>query len=124
MKYLFATLLLALSFNAQAFLAPEQTDSVLKQLNQYCGDAWCEGFYEIEFSDLKCSRGSRTCKVELTFTSTGATQAHILSCVIERVRVVDDLLKDVGTASERLTPAVVNGVNSCVEHFYSRILED
>lgn len=124
MKYLIASLIFALSFNAQAFLASEQNDKVLKQLNQYCSDAWCEGFYEIEFSDLRCSRGSSTCKVELTFTSTGATQAHILSCVIERVRVIDDLLKDAGTASERLTPAVIQGVNGCVEHFYSKILTE
>ena len=48
MKFIIATLLLTFSFRAHAVIDATQTETVLKHLDQACGDLWCEGFYEIE----------------------------------------------------------------------------
>jgi hypothetical protein len=52
----------ALSANA---LSPAQTTTVLKLIDDICGDTWCSGDYDFGFRRLTCGRIAKTCTLTL-----------------------------------------------------------
>ncbi len=65
---LLLSLALLLSFQsafATNFLTEDQESETLTQIDNICGDTWCEGDYDYSFNELKCDSETNTC--ELTF---------------------------------------------------------
>jgi len=66
MKYL---LMVAMLFSANTFasdLNHNQAAALEQELDNICGDTWCEGEFNWRFNDAKCDFSKETCSVELT----------------------------------------------------------
>ncbi len=67
MKYF---LILLLSFSISTYAHDEQWDDTLSEVTQeidnICGDTWCEGEYNWGFDDLKCNFDEKYCEMKLT----------------------------------------------------------
>lgn len=51
---------------AADFLSVGERKLILKEIDSICGDTWCEGDLEFNFSEFYCDKESRSCKLELT----------------------------------------------------------
>ena len=46
-------------------LSREEERTALKLVDDICGDTWCEGDFNFAFNDLRCSRSSGSCALQL-----------------------------------------------------------
>ncbi len=57
-RFFLTLILVSFGFNSfaarfQLTLTPEQQDHIVGQLNDFCGDAWCEGEYDLTFTSVQ-----------------------------------------------------------------------
>ncbi len=68
MKTITFLFLLSLSFNlfAAEFLTSEQADTILTEIDNICGDTWCEGEFNFSFDHIQCDDVTATCRIDMT----------------------------------------------------------
>lgn len=58
-------------------LTPAQTKTVLRLIDDICGDTWCDGDYDFGFRRLTCSGALHTCTLTLqAFPVEGVVASH------------------------------------------------
>lgn len=73
MKFLITALtLFSLSSYASAELTKSQLSQAAEDLDNICGDTWCEGDFNWSVDELRCDLAKGTCTVDLTLKDTVA----------------------------------------------------
>lgn len=67
MKNLIIALVLCINTSVFAldFLSDSQRSTVLREIDNICGDSWCEGDYNYSFDKFSCDSVKQTCILEL-----------------------------------------------------------
>ena len=58
--------LLTLNIYSAEFLTEEQADTILLEIDNICGDTWCEGEFNFSFDKINCDDQSESCVLEMT----------------------------------------------------------
>ncbi len=67
MKSLFLSLLILTNFQVLgADLTPTESSTISEDLDNICGDSWCEGDFNWYVDNFNCSFEEKTCSVDLT----------------------------------------------------------
>ncbi len=59
------SLVLMSSTNAAEFLSSTEQATVLEEIDNICGDTWCEGDFDFSFNEIKCDSESSVCEIEM-----------------------------------------------------------
>lgn len=107
---------LALTMPAQAFLTPDESQQVLNTLNETCGDNWCEGVYDIQFTAIRCSRHNRGCLLTLRVADSYEEKAipKNYSCLLEPLNSAAEILNPTMVG---LTVDFTSIVTKCIDSF-------
>ena len=115
------SLVFLFSAQAHAFLSSDDATRVLKVIDQTCGDSWCEGAFDIEFSSIRCSKRNSLCLLDLNLKdSFHEGSAMSRTCSIERVRHVDDLVNNLDRDAG-LTDTAKNAISECIEQLNAQL---
>lgn len=107
-------------------LTAKQAKAVLSELNDLCGDSWCEGDYLWDFKKIKCKFGDQTCTLTMMVTDWGIEEEgtediiYWRSCKMKGIGAHEEMVKGEGIAAN-LTDAFVDIVNECVERIEKNI---
>jgi hypothetical protein len=112
---------------SRAKLSKPQQATVLKLIDDICGDTWCEGDHNFSFDSLDCEKGCRapagTCRLTFrvfsydTDIETGPTYTR--SCRTEGFSGFDSLVETQGDY-QSLAPAYYDALTQCI----SRVEDD
>jgi hypothetical protein len=84
---------------------------VLDNLNDMCGDSWCEGDADLRFTALSCTYGTGACvlsvKVKRNRTTTDA------SCALKDVTKFGDIVETAANGFQDLTEPFVAKIDTC-----------
>jgi hypothetical protein len=111
---------------AHTDLSAPQSKSALGSMNDHCGDAWCEGDFDLDFTKLVCDFTAKTCTFTVTVTDPGETDAKtddrtfIRSCKMTALSSYADLMEKTGTF-EDMTDGFFQKVDDCVAKVESSI---
>lgn len=100
-------------------LTPQQEKVVLDSLNDACGDAWCEGEFNLEFISVKFQNknGYENYVISLVAQNTyDKDSAKIsVSCEIKNVQLIQDLVTtDIGHLGH-IEAELSEDINSCLD---------
>jgi hypothetical protein len=102
-------------------LTSAQQRTVLQQIDNICGDTWCEGEFNFRFTRMACDFGARRCTLSATllpYDNSGKTYPR--ACRITGLSSYRSMIT--GTSSNpRLVDAFYNKVNDCVTRWEATI---
>ena len=58
--------LLAQNIYSAEFLTSKQAETVLREIDNICGDTWCEGEFNFSFDQFNCDDQTQSCVIEMT----------------------------------------------------------
>lgn len=61
---LISLLLISNTFSAE-FLTNNQKIIVLEEIDNICGDTWCEGDFNFSFNEITCDSKTQSCQIEM-----------------------------------------------------------
>lgn len=111
MKFLFIIILLVSSFNsfAKEFLTNEQKRIVLAEIDNVCGDTWCEGDFNYEFTFLKCDDIKKSCTLEFSsYYHSDLESVEFNSCNVQTFTQFSDLITNTGELTQRFYETLTN----------------
>ncbi|CBW26641.1 hypothetical protein BMS_1819 [Halobacteriovorax marinus SJ] len=128
MKSLIAFVLLTLTMNIHAaeFLTSSQKNEVLTQIDNICGDTWCEGDYDYSFNEINCDSETKTCALNFDYISythnedgwdVVGEQRSTVTCTIEGVSKYEDMV-DTGRRYGGLVWDFYEKVGECTDLYY------
>ena len=100
-------------------LPADQANNVLNEIDNICGDTWCEGDFDYSFDDFKCDLEKGTCELDFQYiwyefdeNYDEPTETIYVehSCTIEGVFGYDEMIE-----TSR------NGWDSLVWEFYEKV---
>ena len=100
-------------------LSPEQENEILSSLNNVCGDTWCAGEFNLNFTSIKLSdaSGSQYYVIDLLVQSSyddGATITQ-LNCNVADLQLIQQLANRDGNVShETLEQQLYHEVDNCL----------
>lgn len=78
----------------------KQTDEVLRTIDNVCGDTWCEGDYNFDFTGFSCKKSTQSCLLEFHFIQIDDNDQEQYSpkqtCQFEQIKEIGQLLEDDG----------------------------
>lgn len=100
-------------------LSPDQENRILSSLNNICGDTWCSGEYNLNFSSIKFREefGSQHYVIGLLVQNSYDDKAETrqLSCNLEDLQLIQQLVHSDGSFShEVLEQQLYQEVNNCL----------
>ena len=107
------------ALSAPHALTATQAKKALDSMNDHCGDAWCEGDFDLDFTKLVCDFGAKTCTFTVTITDPGETDSKsddrtfVRSCKMTQLASYSDLMKTSGSFLD-MTDAFFDKVGDCV----------
>lgn len=126
MKYILAILLISFGLNASAELTDEQETIVIKELNDYCADSWCESAVEFNFKKIECSDQAATCDLYFTTQDNSTNDQPIFDqmCEVkpftrfEQMVVNQSALESGMITAADLKDGFIDQVDQCAEQFF------
>lgn len=124
MKFILLFLSICYCLNSKAYLTTFENRQVIEELNNICGDAWCESSVDFIFSDLSCSMELKTCHLKFSTQDNVTPQQPMVQaqCLLENLGSKFEIFK-IDTFSSGTYQAVVlndnflNQVDACIKTF-------
>jgi hypothetical protein len=105
----------ALSPNA---LTRAQSATVLKLIDDICGDTWCEGDYNFDFRALTCDSRRMTCTLRFQMfpwdTVASGSSAYSRSCETTGFSGFDSLVATAPNGYQSLVPSFYDALTTCI----------
>jgi hypothetical protein len=95
-----------------------QSQTVLKLIDDICGDTWCEGDYNFRFHRIFCSHSKGTCR--LTFQMVAhqggppVSSARWASCATDGFSGFDSLVETSAGGYQSLQSAYYEALSACI----------
>jgi len=99
---------------AAAPFTPWQQNQVLSALENYCGNAWCEGDFQYQFQHLQCNSSSHSCRLAFTLVKRGTSQRKQGTCEYSPVSSFHALLSSEG-GPDSLNDSFLEALDNCFE---------
>lgn len=124
-NYIFITsLFLASSIYAKdsnQLFTKKQNEQVLREIDNICGDTWCEGEYNFEFINFSCKKSTLSCELDFKFVKIDERDnniySQIQSCEFENITKFTQLID----ASGDLTEVFYHNVSSCIHELEENV---
>ena len=124
---LLMTVLTAFQVNAQSLtLNQNQQNLILSDLNNICGDTWCEGDYDLNFQSLYFKAGESRNIYVLEFSAKNTYESNapiqLVACEIEDVELIQKITTSgLPTINQDLQSELYKKIDTCVyEHLYNK----
>jgi hypothetical protein len=98
-------------------LSAKQAADVVDMINGHCGDSWCEGDLDLNFTKLVCDFTARTCTFTVLVTDPGATDAK----ADDRTFWRSCKMTQVGTKYADIVDTAKNGWQDLSDPFYAKL---
>ena len=112
----------ALAVNA---LSAAQTKTVLRLIDNICGDTWCDGDYDFGFRRLTCSHAGQTCTLTLQafpIEGVSATQkSYWRSCKTPGFTGFSSLVSTAPGGYQSLTDGYYDVLSECISRVESNL---
>ncbi len=112
----------ALAVNA---LSPAQSKTVLRLIDDICGDTWCDGDYDFGFRRLTCSKTGRTCTLTLqAFPIEGVAasqKSYWRSCKTPGFTGFTSLVNTAPNGYQSLTAGYYDVLSECISRVESNL---
>lgn len=100
-------------------LSPDQENKILFSLNNICGDTWCSGEYNLNFSSIKFhdEYGTQNYIINLLVQNSydDKAESHQLSCNVTNLQLIQLLVSgDDSVSQEELEQQLYQEVNNCL----------
>ncbi len=95
-----------------------QSSTVLKLLDDVCGDSWCEGDYDWHFPKIVCHFTPGTCTLTFRITDPNPTppKTYWRSCKVSGLRSFEDLVDTAPNGYQSLENGFYDDVSICIDH--------
>lgn len=121
MNWINLSLVLLLSFTSLAsetFLTEEQSYEVITEIDNICGDTWCEGDFNFEFESIECSLISG-CKLSMTLWDgyeerDDVKKTYSGSCVVAGFSNYNQMIEISENGWQQLSYDFYEAVSDCV----------
>jgi len=99
-------------------LTKTQSSTVLKLLDDICGDTWCEGDFDWHFPKIVCHFTPGTCTLTFRITDPNPTPAKTYwrSCKVSGLKSFDDLVDTAPNGYQSLDNGFYDDVSLCIDH--------
>jgi hypothetical protein len=100
-----------------------EESEVLTEIDNICGDTWCEGDFDYSFDMLDCSKSTKSCRFEFAFVDRVwddndddvlSERQHPAGCTFEGISSKDDVLR-VRNGRITYTDALYDRVSECID---------
>ena len=112
----------ALAVNA---LSAAQSKTVLRLIDNICGDTWCDGDYDFGFRRLTCSKVGQTCTLTLqAFPIDGvkaSQKSYWRSCKTPGFTGFDSLVNTAPSGYQSLTDGYYDVLSECISRVESNL---
>ncbi|MEO7034742.1 MAG: hypothetical protein ABI548_12615 [Polyangiaceae bacterium] len=112
----------ALALNA---LTAAQSKTVLRLIDNICGDTWCDGDYDFGFRRLACSNAGQTCTLTLqAFPVDGVSasqKSYWRSCKTPGFTGFRSLVNTAPSGYQSLTDAYYDVLSECISRVESNL---
>ncbi len=83
--------------NLTELFTPEQNTTILRTIDNVCGDTWCEGDYNFKFITFSCEKEMSTCHLNFRFIKSENDEDQILSpiqvCHFKNIKSYDQVME-------------------------------
>lgn len=106
-------------------LTPREAATVLRLIDDRCGDTWCEGDYNFAFRRVTCSERSGSCTLTLqVFPREGVPASRKMywrSCKSAGFTGYDSLVLSLDSGYSTLQEGYYAALTECISHIETRI---
>lgn len=101
-------------------LTAKQAKLVVDELNDVCGDTWCEGDYSWDFSKIVCDFGKKTCTFTVKITDPGTDDStkddkvYWRSCKVAGVPGFTSMIDTAANGYQSLNETFYDKIDACV----------
>lgn len=110
---LISALLASTSLSAKIsndFFTASQKEAVINEIDNVCGDTWCEGDYNFKFNELACEKLTHTCELTFQFIALDDNEVEKFSpiqvCRVENIKGFRDLMDNKHSLNENFYEAI------------------
>ena len=101
-------------------LTAKQAKLVVQELNDICGDTWCEGDYSWDFSKIVCDFTKKTCTFTVKITDPGTDasakddKVYWRSCKVSKVDAFTSMIDTAPNGYQSLNETFYDKIDACV----------
>jgi hypothetical protein len=111
--------------DAASSLDPAQAQTVLRLIDNVCGDTWCDGDFDFRFKKIVCQPQRGSCTL-LTFDiypafSDAKPSYFWRSCRVSGVSRFEDLVSTAASGYQTLTPSFQESMSECIDKIEASI---
>lgn len=124
MKFIMLTALIFTSFSAYSAspFTSSQEKTVLKAIDDVCGDTWCEGDYGFRFNSFTCDKTTSTCELNFQFIKREENdEREVLSaeqvCRFKNIKTFSQLMENKWGLSDKF----YDSVSDCISARESKV---
>jgi len=107
--------------HAKEFLTENQKNVILKEIDNICGDTWCEGDYDYSFNTFSCDDITNKCVMEFDVIASADEEyneegvIYPTRCTINEMSSYDQMIKTSSSGMTRLVDEFYTKVSDCVD---------
>ncbi len=124
MKVLIVLIILVMQQSAFAFLTSDQQIQVVQQLNDICGDAWCESSVDFVFQKIGCSSEHSDCVLQFTTQGNFSPDQPIENgqCLLTQIQSHEQLFDYINSVHSKtplsfLKSSFIDQVSRCLSDY-------
>lgn len=105
-------------------LGAAQARAVLFELDQICGDTWCEGDFDFAFAKVTCHFDRSSCTITMRISprqDARPVPIYWRACKIGGVHAFPDLVDTAPTGASALHPAFYEHMTTCTTQLVARL---
>lgn len=117
-------LLLTIHANAQEIFTAKQQNTILNEIDTFCGDTFCEGDFNYRFSEFRCEQEISLCVLDFQFWEYGQESLKEWGfCNFKNIHSLNDIYRTSTQGRTHLMDKFAEPLIECVTTFEEKFRE-